>query len=222
MDSPRDEDNTQDILVQGDVNEPVNETEEDPDLSSAANDVYSGDNADLSAEDASQDTEEHNEHLERPPSMEPRTPRAEENSTTQDSTTMSPVTPISWKDASKSMQTPTRDTSMPSFTDKAMLDQIELNAKQSASNLVVLVHHLRTQLATISSLSVQYMSLHKSCVEGVSDQMHEGIASSQKLILKAQSLNTELKKVYIVQQDIKDTKKMLGQLEKLVEKMTKN
>ena len=109
---------------------------------------------------------------------------------------------------------------MPSFVDQAMIDQIEVNAKQSSANLVVLVHHLRTQLAAISSLSVQYMTLHKSTIEGVSEHMHDGIAATQKLILKAQTLNSELRKMGTIQNDIKETKRLLTQLEKIVEKMT--
>lgn len=131
-----------------------------------------------------------------------------------------PLTPLSWKDAAKSVAPSREDPEMPSFVDQAMIDQIEVNAKQSSANLVVLVHHLRTQLASISSLSVQYMTLHKSTIEGVSEHMHDGIAATQKLILKAQTLNAELRKMSTIQNDIKETKRLLTQLEKIVEKMT--
>jgi hypothetical protein len=135
--------------------------------------------------------------------------------------TAAAATPISWKDASKHVESD-YSPSKPSFTDKTMLDQVEINAKQSAANLVVLVNHLRSQLQTISALSVQHMTLHKKTIEGVSENIHEGMASTQKLILKAQALNAELKRVYTVQQDIKETKKMVAALEKLVERLCKS
>jgi len=187
-----------------------------------AKDVYSDGEAQPVRDQVYRDQEEkgdaegHNEKGERQPTEDKR---AEQTETAPD---QPPSTPISWKEATKTSAPTSEDPEMPSFVDSSMLDQIEVNAKQSASNLVVLVHHLRTQLAAISSLSVQYMILHKTTIEGVSEQLHEGIAATQKLILKAQSLNSELKKISIVQGDIKETKKLLSQLEKIVEKMTKS
>lgn len=162
------------------------------------------------------------ERNEDPIEAQSSTPTTDERSAQDESITSPPATPLTWKEAAKAIDSPMDDVLMPSFTDKAMLDQIEVNAKQSASNLVVLVHHLRTQLATITSLSVQYMNLHKSAIEGVSEHVQQGIDTSQKLIIKAQALNAELRRVYAVQQDIKETKKLLSQLEKQVERITKS
>jgi hypothetical protein len=203
----------------------VQDADEDLETVNSAPDFYQDQSGDLDDDQRSNEAEDSPNVSISEPLASPRTPRPLENSSSQPSSS-APSTPslapISWQDAAESKVSPAKDPHMPSFTDSAMLDQLEINSKQSAANLVVLVHHLRTQLANISSLSVQYMTLHKTAVEGVSEHVHDGIASAQKLILKAQSLNTELKKVYTVQQDIKDTKKLLGQLEKLVEKLTKS
>lgn len=159
------------------------------------------------------------------PQDTPTTPRAKESSSSLETQPTAPeapaVTPISWKDAAQT-KLESVEPKVQSFMDQAILDQLTVNAKQSSANLVVLVHHLRTQLSNISSLSVQYMQLHKSTVEGVSEHLHDAVASTQQMILKAQALNQELRRASQVHQDIKETKKLVTQLEKLVDKMVKS
>lgn len=202
-------------------NEGLEEVEEVDNHLADSHDVYTSENADQGAEYDHNEGEEYYGQEEDSVHHDSTPSEHSENAEVQ----QGPVTPrsaaFSWKDAAKSTPEALKEAGHPSFTDKAMMDQVELNAKQSAANLVVLVHHLRTQLASVSALSVQYMALHKMTIEGASERIHEGIASTQKLILKAQALNTELRKVHLVQQDIKETKKLLSQLEKAVEKMTK-
>lgn len=203
-------------------NEALEEVEEVDHQSTGSHNAYEGEQADSSPQYDQPEHEEYAEHEGDANDGYSEHSEHSENVSNQDTPQTPHIAPISWKDASKSTQEVLQEAGMPSFTDKAMMDQVELNAKQSAANLVVLVHHLRTQLAQISTLSVQYMSLHKMTIEGTAERIHEGIASTQKLILKAQALNTELRKVHAVQQDIKETKKLLSQLEKVVEKSTKS
>lgn len=203
-------------------NEALEEVEEVDNHSNGSQDVYTSPQADLSAGYEQNEGEEYYEHEDTHEQHGSEPSDHSENVAVQEAPTTPKAVPFSWKDATKSTPEILAEAGQPSFTDKAMMDQVEVNAKQSAANLVVLVHHLRTQLASISTLSVQYMALHKMAVEGTSEHIHEGIASTQKLIIKAQALNTELRKVHVVQQDIKETKKLLSQLEKAVEKMTKS
>lgn len=202
--------------------EGLEEVVEDENRSTGSNDVYRAESADQGRAYDDMSHEEDPRSESNSNEEEARLTTGSENAMTEIDLATVPLSPISWKDASKSTSEVLSEAGMPSFTDKAMLDQVQVNAKQSAANLVVLVHHLRTQLATISSLSVQYMALHKATIEGVSEHIDDGIASTQKLILKAQTLNHELRKVHAAQQDIKETKKLLSQLEKVVEKMTKS
>lgn len=218
MDPERDETVPEEL----ESSQPPNKDVEEEIISSTEPDVYGADTSELDQESRSTGAEEREEYADVAPSTPPKSPRDSENSRNQETPSTPSTAPLSWQEAASSRPPSVEDPFMPSFTDAAMLDQLEINAKQTSANLVVLVHHLRTQLSNISSLSVQYMSLHKASMEGVSEHVHEGIAATQKLILKSQSLNAELKKIYTVQQDIKETKKMLGQLEKLVEKMTKH
>lgn len=200
----------------------LEEVEEIDNHSSGSQDFYTSPQADLGSEDERNEGEEYYGQEDTQEQLSSTPPGHSETVAHQEAPLTPKATPFSWKDAAKSTPEILKEAGQPSFTDKAMMDQVELNAKQSAANLVVLVHHLRTQLASISTLSVQYMSLHKMAVEGTAEHIHDGIASTQKLIIKAQALNSELRKVHVVQQDIKETKKLLSQLEKAVEKMTKS
>lgn len=211
-------------LQDADIDPEVNlETaEEYANIENADQGVYSNSEGNPSGEEAYANQEE--EQSPRKDDGDGAVEDAEDNlaATSETPLEQAPMTPISWKEAAKASTPAKEDPEMPSFVDAAMIDQIEVNAKQSSANLVVLVHHLRTQLAAISSLSVQYMTLHKTTIEGVAEHMHDGIAATQKLILKAQTLNAELRKISTVQSDIKETKRLLSQLEKIVEKMVKS
>eukprot|EP01122_Echinamoeba_exundans_P006354 TRINITY_DN1762_c0_g1_i1.p1 TRINITY_DN1762_c0_g1~~TRINITY_DN1762_c0_g1_i1.p1 ORF type:complete len:179 (-),score=27.15 TRINITY_DN1762_c0_g1_i1:378-914(-) len=99
------------------------------------------------------------------------------------------------------------------FVDDSLLNSLETNAKQSALNLTALVGHLRTQLQHLSSLSVQYMKLHKMSVENSDAEIEESIASLRALIVKTETLNDGLKAVKPLHDNIKQCRRLLEQLD---------
>jgi hypothetical protein len=121
------------------------------------------------------------------------------------------------------------------FVDDSLLNSLETNAKfvhvfhflkflienliqkisfrQSALNLTALVGHLRTQLQHLSSLSVQYMKLHKMSVENSDAEIEESIDALRALITKTESLNNGLKAVKPLHDNIKQCRALLEQLD---------
>jgi len=93
--------------------------------------------------------------------------------------------------------------------------------RQTAMNLSALMGHLRLQLQTLSSLSVQYMKLHQLSVMNATVEVSESIRATQMLIEKSRQLNAELAKVESLYTDVKKTKQLLDQFEALVNHLTK-
>lgn len=85
--------------------------------------------------------------------------------------------------------------------------------RQSALNLTALVGHLRAQLQHLSSLSVQYMKLHKMAVENSDAEVEEGISSLRKLIEKTETLNSSLKGVRPLHDQVKQCRRLLEALD---------
>lgn len=108
-----------------------------------------------------------------------------------------------------------------SLIDESLLQTIEDSARHNANSLSAIVQHLQSKLQSLSSLSVQYMKLHKKSVDNLNEEIYNSIVSIQILISKCQQLNIELKKVEPLYRDIKIARKYLDQLEKQVNKALK-
>lgn len=88
--------------------------------------------------------------------------------------------------------------------------------RQSALNLTALVGHLRTQLQHLSSLSVQYMKLHKMSVENSRDEVEDSITALNALMQKTDTLNTELYAMRQLYDHVKQCRRLLEALEPAV------
>lgn len=108
-----------------------------------------------------------------------------------------------------------------SFIDQSLLDNIESCANHSTKSLNALAGHLHSQLQSLSSLSVQYMKLHKMSIENVSEEIASCVVSIQILISKCQQLNIELKKAETLHKDIKEARRFLDVLENHINKIIK-
>lgn len=95
------------------------------------------------------------------------------------------------------------------FFNELALDQLDMTSEESAHHVVVLTRHLRSQLQTLSALSVQFLKLHKISMENVNEAINDATIDIQNLISKARTLNEELKKSYGLAADIKETRKLL-------------
>jgi hypothetical protein len=95
------------------------------------------------------------------------------------------------------------------------------NNRQSALNLTALAGHLRAQLQHMSSLSVQYMKLHKMSVDNVGTEIHDSVIALHSLIMKAQQLNKDLHQTEQLKRDIAETKKALDQFDQYLARFLK-
>lgn len=105
--------------------------------------------------------------------------------------------------------------------DEGLLQTIEESARHNAKSLSAIIQHLQSKLQTLSSLTVQYMKLHKKSVDNLNEEIYNSIVSVQILISKCQQLNIELKKVEPLYKEIKIARKYLDLLDKQVNKALK-
>ncbi|XP_035230051.1 BLOC-1-related complex subunit 6-like [Stegodyphus dumicola] len=101
--------------------------------------------------------------------------------------------------------------------DPNILTDLEMHAKKVATCLDTMLENLSGTLQSISSLTVECMETYENSVCKTCDAVDVNIKAVYQLMAKCEELSNSMNPLYRISGDIKHIKKMLDQLEHIVE-----
>jgi len=106
-----------------------------------------------------------------------------------------------------------------SLINKEFLESLERNAKVCAQNLVDMMDLMRSNLKSITGISLQHMEIYKQSSENMNEAVNTSISDMNRFITKCQDLSEDLKPLESLANDIKEVRKSLDQFEAQLNRM---